>query len=585
MKSSFLIFLFIVQASAFAQLTFTKITDPNNPIVNITSNPVYRGASWVDIDNDGDIDLFVCPSFLFRNDGKGNFSVVDNPIGQGQTQNPAGSSWADFDNDGDIDCFLARNPSRLYLNDGKGNFTVDDTVFNDLQNYPGWACSFADFNNDGRLDLIIAHPAGFLGPSFPSFFFIGQPDGTLKRDTSYFFTKNLEPYTVPYWSDFDMDGDEDLFIASGPGGSQGPDFLYKNLKTETGIDTLVKIRNLPFASANQDGQCYNFIDFDNDGDLDLFVTNWKGAPNRFYKNNNGSYEEIDVPFNYNSSSLANSWGDLDNDGDLDLIIANDKNKNTEVYINNGDGTFTLSQNSISSLIGSNSITLGDYDNDGDLDVFIMGDKDGRGLFRNDTQNNNNWVNILCGGTTSNKSAIGTKVKLKANISGNPVWQYREISAQNTFQGQNDLRVHFGLGNASMIDSVIIIYPSGSVETFTNVPVNSFYHNIEGSGSLSVITGIKNETGSIIPEGFKLFQNYPNPFNPSTSISYLIPNFAYVELKVFDILGKEVSTLINENQNKGNYKIQFDGSNLVSGIYFYKIDAAGFTQTRKMVLLK
>ena len=349
----------------------------------------------------------------------------------------------------------------------------------------------------------------------------------------------------------------------------------------------MRITDLPFATQLQDGQCYNFIDYDNDGYLDLCITNWRGAANRFYHNINGLYTEISVPFNYNSSSLGNTWGDLDNDGYLDLIICNDQNKNTEFYRNNGDGTFTLVPTSASTLIGSNCAVLGDYDNDGDLDVFISGNTSGMGLFRNEAQqNNNNWVNITCAGSSSNRSAIGAKVKLKATINGKSMWQYREISAQNTFQGMNDLRVHFGLGNAAVIDSIIIIYPAGNTEIFTNIQPDKFYRNIEGSGSLNPITDIKQEThGSISPEGIKLYQNYPNPFNPSTIIKYSLTKSSQVNLNVFDVAGRKVKELVNKIQSEGEYTSEFDGKGLPSGVYFYKLKAGDYTESREMILMK
>ncbi|HZW39169.1 MAG TPA: FG-GAP-like repeat-containing protein [Ignavibacteriaceae bacterium] len=577
----------LISSSSLPQINFTVVKDSSNPITTFTGTVVYRGAAWIDVNNDNKADLFVCPDKLFINNGVGNFTSVTTPIGEGQTQNPSGCTWGDFNNDGYIDCFLARNPSRLYLNDKQGNFIADDSAFSVPGNYPGWACSFSDYNNDGILDLVIAHPAGFLGPSFPSFLFKGTAQFMLQNDTSYLFTKQLGPYTVPYFSDFDMDGDEDLFIASGPGGSPGKDYLYKNLLKETGNDSLTRITDLPFAIDQQDGQCYNFIDYDNDGDLDLCITNWRGMKNRFYKNNNGTYNEITVPFDYNSGSLSNAWGDFDNDGDLDVIITNDQIKNTEAYMNNGDGTFTLVAGQLSALTGSGGTSLGDYDNDGDLDLFVMGTTAGKGLFRNEAQqNNNHWINIRCEGTASNRSAIGTKVKLKTVIGGKAYWQYREISAQNTFQGQNDLRVHFGLGDATMVDSLIIIYPSSTTEYFINLTPGKFYHNTEGTHSLDIITSIdEHSNDEIYLTGFTLYQNYPNPFNPSTTIKYKLEKSVMVKLSIYDMLGNLVTTLADKVEEPGEHSVEFNAKELSSGVYFYRLDTGEQYFSKAMMLVK
>ena len=219
-------------------------------------------------------------------------------------------------------------------------------------------------------------------------------------------------------------------------------------------------------------------------------------------------------------------------------------------------------------------------------LYLTGSTDSKGLYRNDLSNSNKWINIKCTGggpqsNLSNKSAVGTKVKAKATINGVPVWQYREVSSQNSFNSMNMLNVHIGFGNASVIDSLVIIWPRGLKETFTNVSLNSFYNATEGQGIVSDISN-----GSILlPEGFKLYQNYPNPFNPSTLIGYQLSANNFVSLKIFDIAGKEISTIVNNNQPAGNYEVTFDGGGLSSGIYFYKLSAGDFSETKKMSLIK
>ena len=131
-----------------------------------------------------------------------------------------------------------------------------------------------------------------------------------------------------------------------------------------------------------------------------------------------------------------------------FIITNESGSLTHYYKNNGDGTFSAETNALTTSGATRGATLGDYDNDGDLDAFISGVA--RGLYRNDTDNGNHWINILCEGAISNRSAIGAKVWALANINGVDTWQRREISAQNSFNSHNSLRVHFGLGDATTI---------------------------------------------------------------------------------------------------------------------------------------
>jgi hypothetical protein len=121
-----------------------------------------------------------------------------------------------------------------------------------------------------------------------------------------------------------------------------------------------------------------------------------------------------------------------------------------------------------------------------------------------------------------------------------------------------------------------------IEVYTNVPANNFYITTEGSGL--TITAI-NETPSTIPIDIELKQNYPNPFNPGTNIQYTLNDVQFVNLKVYDSLGKEVSTLVNEDKPAGIYEIEFNGSKLSSGVYYYRMQAGNFSDTKKFIIMK
>lgn len=563
----------------YAQPGFTKVTDPTNPITSYVPGATYRGSAWIDVNNDDRIDLFVAPSKLFVNEGEKHFSFVDTGFEfDDNVQRPTGVSWGDVDNDGDIDCFQATTPSQLYLNDGVGTFSkvvVSDSVIS------GWGCAFGDANNDGWLDLVIAHAVRFIPNPSPSFFFINDGTGKLKPSPkSYDFTTSTAPYTVPYWSDFDLDGDLDLFIASGPGGSPGPDFHYKNLKIETGKDSLVRITNLPFAVQQQDGQCYNFIDYDNDGDLDLCLTNYAGAPTRFYRNDNETYTSLNTPFTVAGLlRLSNSWGDFDNDGDLDVIIANDGSSNPNYFRNNGNGTFSSVDVGLGMSFGTSCVTSGDFDNDGDLDIHIQGTPFGRALYENTTlAGRNNWVNIKCAGTTSNRSAIGAKLRLKATIKGKTVWQLREISAQNTFQGQNDLRVHFGLGDATVIDSLVIEYLGGTKDIYTNLMINHFYKTSEGQNDLAIITSNQ----EIAKNDLQSFKIYPNPTADIVLIEQIvpIPDSKSILCTVFDASGKVVKQQLLQDAN--GQKVTLNLSATAKGQLYISLNTGTHQQTMRII---
>lgn len=595
-----ILFIAFLMASGYGQ-TFTKITDPNNPIVNPPGPSGYSGSSWVDFDNDNDLDLFINNSKLYRNDGNETFVELTTDLGNGQnlvTGN--GNSWGDYDNDGDLDCFISGANSFLYRNDGGGTFVkITNGDIGDGFANRGWSCAWADFNNDGYLDLAITHPAGFVpgGPAIPNHLFAndGPPNYTFTKIDTGAIVTGLAPYTVGTWSDFDQDGDMDYFVGAGPAnGTTATDYLYRNLLKETGNAKFERIMNGVIATDLQDGQVWNWIDYDNDGDLDAYLTNWGGSlgglANRLYRNDAGTYVRVETGSIVTDVgiSLSSVWGDFDNDGDLDCYVTNDGSQLDRYYQNNANGTFTRIDNlPISEPFARRGATAGDYDNDGDLDLLALGPA-AASLYRNDTQNGNNWVKFKCEGTTANRSAIGTRVRVKTVINGQPVWQLREVSAQNTFNGHNSLEIHFGAGDATTIDTLIFHWPSGNNFMFINVAVNALYLAREGE-DLTLVTSIDPKSSSLTRK-FRLYENYPNPFNPSTTIEYALPGAAQVVLKIYNLLGQEVKTLVNGYQNAGLQSVQWDGRDnsgkpAGSGVYIYQVEAGNFVQSKKMVLLK
>lgn len=590
--------------------TFTRITTQNNPIIADGGPAEYSGASWVDFDDDGDLDLFVNNDKLYRNDGNGVFVKLATTLGSGQPITAQiignGNSWADYDNDGDPDCFISSATSFLYRNDGDGVFTkiTSGAIGNGSAN-AGWACAWADFNNDGNIDLAITHPAGFIpGGTKTNHLLLndGPPNYTFTNVTNSPIVTGFAAYTVGTWSDFDLDGDMDYFVGAGPAtGTLALDFLYRNLLKENGSATFARITSGVIATDQQDGQVWNWVDYDNDGDLDAYLTNWGGGGqmtgmvNRLYRNDGGVYTRLNIGNIVTDAdiSLSSVWGDFDNDGDLDCYVANDRSQPDRYYRNNGDGSFTSITNiAIASSLAHRGAAAGDYDNDGDLDLIAVGPNINLALFRNDTQNDNHWLGLTCIGTTSNRAAIGAKVRAKATINGNAVWQLREISAQNAFNGHNGLRQHFGLGEATMIDSLKIEWPSGKVDFLINVAADQFLTVTEGT-----ISAVDDAEASTAPAAFALHQNYPNPFggaatspatsggNSSTIIGFSLPRATVVELAVYDLAGREVVTLVNGFKNAGEHELTFEARHLPSGVYVYRLRAGDVVQSRKMILLR
>lgn len=604
------------EAPLYGQITLVRITDSTNPIISDQSGG-YAGATWVDYNGDGWEDLYINRVFLYRNNGGGNFSKITTTLGGGQV--PAignGNSWGDYDNDGDPDAFCANPESYLYRNDGSDLFTrIDDGVIGNSFANRGWACAWGDYNNDGYLDLYITLPAGFLPAGYPdttSHLFLndGPPNFTFSKIDTGAVVTGLAPYTVGTWSDYDQDGDIDLFVGSGPASNfLAPDNLYKNMLKETGSAYFTRITDSPIATDPVDGQVWNWIDYDNDGDLDAYLTNWGGGlggvANNLYRNNGDNTFQRMTAAEVGSIagdvdiSLASSWGDYDNDGDLDCFVSNDANQVNRLYANNGDGTFSpVTGGTLGSDAGVNTgLSNGDYDNDGRLDIFVMGNGVNRFLYHNETQNGYHWIKIRCKGIKgdpstpgSNRSGIGAMVQARALIGGSAVNQLREVSAQNSFNGHNSLTVHFGLKDATLVDTLKIRWPSGIVDVYTDVAADQYYEATENTGLIPLAITSLDDVPSPLAGEFELRANYPNPFNPSTNIGFRIADHGSVELKIYDITGQWVRTLVSERKAPGDYTVQWDGTDhsgrpVSAGIYLYRLRAGKYSAVNKMLLVK
>ncbi|WP_282080921.1 FG-GAP-like repeat-containing protein [Aquimarina algiphila] len=588
MRTLFLLFFCSLTGIISAQ-KFTLITDSINPIISEPAIAgIYFGTAWTDINNDGNIDLFYAGS-IFKNLGNGNFEVAESSANIPNATSLNSASWADYENDGDLDLIYSRFtlPStlqtRIYANDGKGQFSEVNSVLNTI-NSATWSVQWCDYNNDSYVDFILTFADLFLGSNrFPNRLYRGNSDGSFTEVTEpYEFLTEKAAYTVSNWTDYDQDGDTDLFIASGPAaGPTGakPDFLYKNLQVETGNEGFEKLTStsLSFAEDPQDGQCYNAIDVDNDGDLDICLTNYSGVKNKFYKNDSGNYISTETPFTAsNHQNLSNTWGDFDNDGDLDVIVTASSETGSGYFINNGDGTFTESSvNLINTTTSGNStgITAGDYDNDGDLDFFVVG-QGIKGLFRNDLTLKNHYVNIKLIGNPSNKAGLGARLELTTKIRGKIVTQKREISASNTFMGHNSLRAHFGLGKATKIDKLAIYWPSGNVDIFENLRVNKFYTLEEGKKKpiSPPIKEINAKKLNVIV--------YPNPSKKRIKIKInTLESKSPIIVKILDNNG----LLISKNSFRTQEDIILNTTSLSSGNYFLNISVAQKNIVKKVVI--
>ncbi len=446
-------------------------TKEDNAVVGLTGNEDNWSSAFTDYDNDGYTDLLLVNyatdglNQLYHNDGDGTFTKVTsgNPIVTDIAPSTSGV-WGDYDNDGDMDLYVSNNigyNNFLYRNEGNGNFT---SVLNDpIVSYNGYShgASWADYDNDGFLDM-------FVADYFPTRFnnlYHNNGDGTFEEVTNSPIVIGASFSVSAAWGDYDNDGDQDLFV---PNTNDENNFLYQN----DGNGNFTQITSGDIVNDGGKSVGASWGDFDNDLDLDLFVANSGGQNNFLYVNNgDGTFTKntTNTISTAGGNSHGSSWADYDNDGDLDLVVSNDADENNFLYSNNGDGTFSEIGNSITQDAGKSfGVAWADVDNDFDLDLFVANhDNEENFLYTNERGKCASKACLTFVGTNTNYNAIGTKIKVLATIDGVQKWQMRELTSLTGggIGGQNDMKTLIGLGNANGIDSMIVEWSSGVVQAF------------------------------------------------------------------------------------------------------------------------
>lgn len=447
---------------------FTKITA--DPIATDSGESI--GIAWGDYDGDGWQDLFVAndnmqTNFLYHNERDGTFARNTDAAPVLDEATHTGGAWGDYDNDGRLDLFVARwkTTNALYRRDWTDGFisVTGGSIVSDVGAFHGAA--WGDFDNDGNLDLAVCDLEERC------FLYRNSGDGTFSRMVSGVVPNEIGILITPSWADYDNDGDLDLFVAVAGAEHTSRNLLFRNDRFQ-----FTKITSGPVTTDIGSSQAGSWADYDNDGDLDLLVTS-PGEALRLYRNEgNGIFlGPVANVFEGGSVHAASSaWGDFDNDGLLDLFLATADDSSNVLYRNNGNGTFRRwTQGSlVNDRRHSWSCAWADYDNNGFLDLVVGNRHEENSLYRNNGTGNR-WLKVRLIGTRSNASGIGAKVRIKAQVFGQEMWQLREVSGGTGFCAQNALDAHFGLGDAMLVEILRIEWPSGIVQEFGDVAANQF----------------------------------------------------------------------------------------------------------------
>ena len=550
-------------------------------------NPLNgKGVAWGDYDTDGDIDLYVTNTnlftsgnHLFRNDGFGLFADMSNPPVD-DFYSGAGTAWGDFDNDGDPDLYLGNygGPNRLYRNDGGGMFTdITAPPLDDAGNAA--TVAWVDYDRDGLLDLFVAQ-------------YFGQANSLFHNDGGGNFSDvTAEPlaYAGSYcltgvWGDYDNDGDQDCYLCCE---YDQPNRLIRNDGGGTFVDVTSGPLLMPYNTVSA-----AWGDLDNDGDLDLYVSNndWGATGQRNYLLRNdggGTFTDVTAgtPLGVSGGGMAASWGDYDNDGDLDIYLGMNPGNNL-LFRNDGGGSFADATVPLLADTGNaQGLAWGDYDNDGDIDLYLVNYGSGNRLYRNDHSTGNHWFHVALVGNNSNRDGIGARIRIVAGGAA----QIREVGTEGGYCTQNSLLAEFGVGTATTVDTLQIWWPrsgKSADDEYYNLPVDQVFVATE------VVTGVEDEDpGDGLPTAFRLHPASPNPFNPATAVTYELPVAGVASLQIFDLSGRLVCELVPASFHApGRYRITWDGRDqsnraVASGIYLCHLEAGPERQTERLVLVR
>ncbi len=504
------------------------------------------GAAIIDYDRDGWPDIFLVngrqlpngqstspkelepTSHLFHNNHDGTFSDVTLKAGLAATGWGQGACVGDYDNDGYEDLYVTQyGKNRLYHNERNGTFkdVTEQAGAGGSGREWGTGCAFVDYDRDGKLDLMVANYVHFDLAKTPV---PGEAAGCMWKGTpvmcgprgletapnmllhnlgggkfedvskSSGVQKTLGHYCFSVTTlDYNQDGWPDIYVAC----DSTPAILYRNNHNGTFTDVAADAG----AAYNEDGREQagmgsTAADFDGDGNIDLFKTNFSDDTSTLYKNNgDGTFTDVTYAAGLGINSDALGWGtmfaDVDNDGYPDLLLVNGHvypevdsaklgatfRERRFVYLNLGNGKFkdisAASGPGLQTPQSGRGLALADLWNDGRLSAVVNNLSDLPMLLVNEAKNGNHWLGLQLVGTTSNASAIGARVLMRGTKRN---W-VDEVRSGSSYNSSSDLRLHFGLGGESTVKEVQVRWPNGKVETFPVAAVDKMVTLTEGSG--------------------------------------------------------------------------------------------------------
>lgn len=544
------------------------------------------GVSFADFDGDGSDDLTLASSggkeiYFFKNNGTRleKLNLLPSLI-----EEVKHVLWVDYDNDGDQDLFITTADSYNRLFNNQGDLTlVDVTLSVGLSDKPftSFGACWGDINRDGYLDLYFGQRRiESTGQPNISRLFLNL-NGFFSEITSLSGTE--DGGKTPFCSSFiDIDNDKWPDIYTAHDRKRG-NTLLKNNRNSTFTDISVASKT----DLKMDGMSVSGYDYNNDGYIDIYVSNAE-AGNALFVNNNGiDFENKAAETGVAFYSVA--WGtnflDGDLDGDLDLYVSGmliGKDAINSQYYENQypQNTFIKSGKIPSDTVSSFNNAIGDINNDGYPDIAVINTDFPSFIFENKAGDDNNYIKVKLNGILSNKNGIGSSITLFNK--GKSQFRYTQIGTG--FMGQNSLTEIFGIGDQQIVDSLIIIWPTGHKDVLYDLQSNNTYLINEGqttNGNISVDNDVTlfSNTKDVIPHNSIIA--FPNPIKSGQTLSFKSPNdvcINYVLLK--DVLGRPIE-IMNDNESN-NFMIPDN----ISGLFILVMQSCnGVVHTQPVIIIE
>jgi hypothetical protein len=551
--------------AAAAQISFQNI--PEQLGINVICENAENGSgiTFFDYDNDGwdDLSIATAENNTIRFFKNINGFFAEQNINIDNSNSTKQINWIDIDNDGDHDLFITSDDGGNTLYENLGNMVMQDITLSSgiiLDSFPYYGASWGDYNNDGFLDVFIS----IWDSETPNILYKNNGDKTFTIvNNEVGLSNDAKLSFCAAFLDYDNDGDQDIYVANDR-------TIYTNdFYRNNGDGTFTEVGALTGTDLAIGAMSVTVDDYNSDGWLDIYVTNEPDGNVLLKNNGNGTFTNVAAASQVEVNS--DCWGaiflDADNDTDFDLYVSCEQNGSnpsflsSAFFINNGHGIFTMNNAVIpGDFAKSYSNAIGDINNDGYTDFVVNNiNHPNISVWKNQTPQTNNWLKVKLEGTVSNRNGVGSLIE----ISINGEKQYRYTLIGEGYLSQNSGTEIFGIGTASNIDYVKVKWLSGLEDILYDVAANQTLTIVEGA------------TLSMTENRQPQFSYYPNPVKNTLTLKAASTNIETVI--VSNLLGQQVMKLQPDSVN-----CVLDMSNLPAGTYILRASVDNATETLRVV---